>query len=76
LRAYAAAAGLQPGELAVAGGRRGLVRRHDVAEEVAGLAQQGICAGSYQARGLGIQRDGEIGMAGTGDGTLDARSWP
>jgi hypothetical protein len=28
----------------VAGGRRGLVRRHDIAEEVAGLAQQGICA--------------------------------
>ena len=40
----AAAAGLQRGELAVAGGRRGPVRRHDVAEEVAGLAQQGIRA--------------------------------
>jgi len=44
LRTYAAAAGLQRGGLTVAGGRRGLARWHDVAEEVAGLAQQGNCA--------------------------------
>jgi hypothetical protein len=70
-----AACGLQFGELAAAGGQRRLVRRHDAAEEVASLAQQDNRAvGVAQhagAAGLGVQRDGEVGMAGAQDGTLD-----
>jgi len=75
LRAYAAASRRQRGELAAAGGKRRLVRRHDVAEEVAGLARQGSralgVAKHAGAAGLGVQRDGEVGMAGTEDSTLD-----
>jgi hypothetical protein len=66
---------VEQSELAAAGGQCRLVWRHDSVEEVASLAEQGNraprVAGQAVAAGLGVQRDGEIGMAGAEDGMLD-----